>query len=74
MPRGRRAHARSTLITAFSMATKKSGWAYRTAEERRSYDHQRYIAQREKKLEQMRIYREAHREELRLKARKYRLL
>jgi len=56
------------------MGTRKSGWAYRSKEERREYDHQRYIEQRERRLEQMRVYREEHREELRLKARKYRLI
>jgi hypothetical protein len=46
------------------------GWAYRTKEERKAYDHERYMRQREQRLRRMAAYREEHREELNAKKRK----
>jgi hypothetical protein len=49
------------------------GWESRTPKERREYDHNRYMRQREERLKRMAEYRQEHREELARKRReKYR--
>jgi hypothetical protein len=45
------------------------GWDYRSKAERKAYDHERYMADRERRLEQMKRYREAHKDELKAKRR-----
>ena len=46
------------------------GWDYRTKDERKAYDQERYMRQREQRLRRMAAYREKHREELNDKRRK----
>ena len=49
------------------------GWENFTPEYRREYDRRRYLANRDERLRQMAEYRQAHREELREKARMRRI-
>ena len=45
------------------------GWENFTKEQRRKYDHERYMADHERRLAMAAKYREEHREELAAKAR-----